>query len=629
MSIIKFKAGELLRHSGKTYRFKEALGISEILAEDAESGATAVLPIPELEAISTHGTVSNEDLSRVDEETMERELKKFKAIEPLIKKPKDGSKQYLEIAKKLGRSVSTVYRWRKTFIGTGSVASLRNKKPGVKKGSRRLVKAVDEILDELLANDYLTEQKLSPTDIHERLTVALARKGIDARPAHINTIRNRIALLNQKDVTGGRHGAAAAEQKHTENVARLIADHPLAIIQVDHTKLDIIIVTDDEYRLPIGRAWITVVFDVYSRVVLGFYISLDSPSAQSVGLAVARAILPKEKWLAALDLKEFQWPCWGRPTVIHADNGPDFKSDTVKKACHEHHIDMHWRPVRRPNWGGHIEAMMKELARLLKELPGATFSNPRERGNYDSEANAAMTMNEIERYIMLRIIGVYHHELHTGIGMSPLKKWDAGLWKTDEGGPGIGLPERIVGAAEKKLRLDFMPYQERTIGPYGALINGVHYFSDELRPFINQRVPGKPRLARKFIFRIDYRCIKFVHFWDENARLYREIATRDLSFPEVTYWSLRRARAKVKADGKDPNDERVIVKALVAGREMVEKSIKDTKAARRAAEQAKRNKTAYDTAKPSAPHPRKVPTPIASGEDEIPDIKPFTNVKAW
>jgi hypothetical protein len=44
------------------------------------------------------------------------------------------------------------------------------------------------------------------------------------------------------------------------------AQRPLDLVQIDHTKLDIIVV-DDEQRLPIGRPWITLAIDVYSRMV--------------------------------------------------------------------------------------------------------------------------------------------------------------------------------------------------------------------------------------------------------------------------------------------------------------------------------------------------------------------------
>jgi transposase InsO family protein len=59
--------------------------------------------------------------------------------------------------------------------------------------------------------------------------------------------------------------------------------------------MDVIVV---ENRQPIQRPSLTVVIDVHSRMVLGFAIYLEKPSAFTAGLAIAHAVLPKEQWLA-------------------------------------------------------------------------------------------------------------------------------------------------------------------------------------------------------------------------------------------------------------------------------------------------------------------------------------------
>src|SRR5262252_9777881 len=95
------------------------------------------------------------------------------------------------------------------------------------------------------------------------------------------------------------------------------AEWPLAMVQIDHTLGDIILV-DDVQRLPIGRPWITLAIDVFSRMVAGFYVSLDAPSALSAGLCLAHAILPKDTWLAKYGI-ETSWPVWGVMDAVHAD----------------------------------------------------------------------------------------------------------------------------------------------------------------------------------------------------------------------------------------------------------------------------------------------------------------------
>jgi putative transposase len=56
-----------------------------------------------------------------------------------------------------------------------------------------------------------------------------------------------------------------------------------AVAQIDHTPMDVIVV-DEEHRQPIQRPSLTVVIDVYSRVVLGFAIYVEKPSAFTAGI---------------------------------------------------------------------------------------------------------------------------------------------------------------------------------------------------------------------------------------------------------------------------------------------------------------------------------------------------------
>ena len=83
-----------------------------------------------------------------------------------------------------------------------------------------------------------------------------------------------------------------------------------------------VIVVDEEHRQPIQRPSLTVVIDVHSRMVLGFAIYLEKPSAFTAGLAIAHAVLPKEQWLAEVGV-EADWPCWGKMRKIHCDNAKE------------------------------------------------------------------------------------------------------------------------------------------------------------------------------------------------------------------------------------------------------------------------------------------------------------------
>ena len=122
----------------------------------------------------------------------------------------------------------------------------------------------------------------------------------------------RLLSLDRKEVTRRRIGAAAARQRFTPvGTSSLQPTLPLEVVQIDHTVVDVLVV-DELERLPLGRPWLTLAIDVASRMVTGFYVSLDAPSILSVALALTQAVLPKDLWLCDREL-EMTWPACGLP----------------------------------------------------------------------------------------------------------------------------------------------------------------------------------------------------------------------------------------------------------------------------------------------------------------------------
>ena len=57
-------------------------------------------------------------------------------------------------------------------------------------------------------------------------------------------------------------------------------------------------------RLPISRPYVTFAIDIYSRCIAGFILSLEVPSAVSVGLCLTHIAMDKAPWLATLVTNE-------------------------------------------------------------------------------------------------------------------------------------------------------------------------------------------------------------------------------------------------------------------------------------------------------------------------------------
>lgn len=73
-------------------------------------------------------------------------------------------------------------------------------------------------------------------------------------------------------------------------VHRREALRPNSIWQVDHAQLDIKLLREEG---SIGRPWLTIVIDDYSRAVAGYYLGFDPPSSLRTTLALRQGIWRK------------------------------------------------------------------------------------------------------------------------------------------------------------------------------------------------------------------------------------------------------------------------------------------------------------------------------------------------
>lgn len=356
----------------------------------------------------------------------------------------------------------------------------------------------------------------------------------------------------------------------------------MSVVQIDHTPLDIIVV-DEIDRLPIGRPWLTMAIDVFSRMVTGFYISMDPPSSASVGLCLSHSVIPKDTYLSSLDVSS-SWPLWGLPQIVHADNAKEFRGKMLQKACEQYGIDLQWRPVATPHYGGHIERLLGTFAKEIHALPGSTFSNHNQKGDYDSDKQSALSLPELEQWLTNLVVDVYHNKFHSSISCSPLKKFEEGILGCGEK-PGVGLPDRI--ADETKFKLDFMPFVERTVQQYGISIDNIVYNSDVLRCWVNAKEPSNDKAKRKFIIRRDPRNISVVYFYDPELKEYFDIPYSNPVRPVISLWELREVKRKLVADGIAGIDEDLIFSTYERLHQMVEQSVKKTQKVRRQAYRAK------------------------------------------
>lgn len=611
--LLQLQIGAAVLYRNRPHRIKHILDLNEVLVVDDETQEVSHAKIGELAA--TFISIEREakpDLVAVHDAAWDEATKRFEIIRPLLNTPSRTRQDVIARAKQYQRHENTLYSWIRNYEATGLITSLLPRTRS-DKGTKKLTPEIETIIQSVVDSEFLTKQRKSQQKVCDEVRRHCANAGIE--PPHKNTVRSRIKELAGEHVMAKRKGRKAADQAYSPIDGSFPdADWPFAIIQIDHTPLDIILV-DDVYRRSVGRPWITLAIDVFSRMVAGFYVSFDPPGALSAGQCLANAILPKENWLTKHSIKG-DWPCWGIPGKLHMDNAREFRGNMLQRACLEYGVDIEWRPVARPHFGGHIERLLGTFAQEIHALPGTTFSNSRERGDYDSEGKAALTLTEFEEWLVTFIVNVYHKRVHSGISMPPMEKYRQGVFGTKDS-PGRGLPARIND--EDRLRLDLMPFEERTVQDYGVVIDEIHYYHDVLRRWINAPNLLAPKYKRKFMFRRDPRDISIIWFYDPEINAYYPIPYRDTSHPPISVWELREAKRQIEADGRRHVDERAIFDAYGRMREIERQAQAKTTAVRRAAQRRKSGQEALRPTMAVVP----VKSEPATTQPTIPVIQPF------
>ncbi len=617
---VVLKSGIEVRVREQLYRIRQILDLETLLVDDPQSGQTRQLKISELESMITPSETlppMGVDLAQISDEAWQIAQQRFSVIEPLLSTPRCTIAQVEACARRGNVNVVTVYRWLQRYQRSGQVAALLPYERSGGRGHSRLNPEVEAIIQATIEEVYLSGQKPSA----QRACVEVLRRCRNAgvAPPHPNTVRYRIRQLSLQKRLSRREGAKAAREKYAPLRGSFPgADAPLAVVQIDHTPVDLVLV-DDVHRRPVGRPWITLAIDVYSRMVAGFYVSFDPPGAMAVGLCLAHAIVPKETWLANHEITT-SWPVWGVMKVVHADNAKEFHSRMLKMACQNYGIDLQWRPVATPHYGGHVERLLGTFSQDIHALPGTTFSNPTARGSYDSDKTSALTLSEFERWLAIYIVEVYHQRLHRELVTTPVRRYEEGMLGTAEQ-PGRSLPDRLLD--ETRLRLDLMPYEERTVQPYGIVIDDIQYYDDVLRPWINAMEPGdsKGKRKRKFIIRRDPRDISRVYFFDPDLKQYFAIPYRHMTHPAMSIWELREARRKLKEEGHKAVNEELIFSAYNRLGALEDEAIKETKKARRSAQRRRVHERIEPPAVADSTELNDFPV------DTLDDIEPFDEIE--
>src|ERR1044072_7482557 len=447
----------------------------------------------------------------------------------------------------------TLSRWHKVYAASGddirSLAPAFKARGRAKRDDRRRVsgdlqtcKAVDRIIEEVINEHYLQRTRPTAQATYDLIKARIVeenqfRNNDDKLPIpHRNTLYRKINQLDSYEKDKARFSKRIADLRHKVNKQGIRPMRPLERVEIDDTKLDLFVV-DEKTNLPIGRPWLMLAICVYTKMILGYYLSFVKPSYLSAMQTLLHSIRPKTYVRERYPEIVHTWDTYGLPELVVVDNAKQYYSASFDEACLQLGIITQYAPVKTPYYKPSIERMFGTLnTRLLHQLPGTTFSNVSEKWDYDPKKHALISMSNLERVIHNWIIDVYHRSHHRGIDDVPARRWEIGTKSFPPALPfNAGELEVLLGHVE-----------HRVISPSGIDLFGL-YYND---PCLTALRGGKK--GDKFKVKYDPTDISLVHVYDKKSNRYLPVPAVDQDYTKgLSLWQHRVIKREARANVKD------------------------------------------------------------------------------
>jgi putative transposase len=324
-----------------------------------------------------------------------------------------------EIGDEKPPSTSSVASWVKRWIDGGYDRSvfLPKLKPS---RSSILCESPDllEIIRESVNSVYLNRQKNPQSLVMSEIKIRIAGyNALHATPLPVpskETLRRYINTLDEYEVVKQRFGKHYANRKFRAAGISFVAQEPMELVMADGQLMDVIVIKEleDGRFEEIGRPYLTSFIDIRSRCILGHHISLAPFCGATLLRALSNAVVADGAKPRGIFLK------------VLIDNGSDYQDSGFLRACAKLNIIVEPTKPRDPNAKAIKERWFKTLnTGLIHRLEGTTFSNPMDRGDYDSQDMARLTIEDLRAHVATWIDHVYHEDVHRTLERAPINVW--------------------------------------------------------------------------------------------------------------------------------------------------------------------------------------------------------------
>ncbi|NYT85025.1 DDE-type integrase/transposase/recombinase [Pollutimonas harenae] len=283
--------------------------------------------------------------------------------------------------------------------------------------SARLSNEQESLLAQLITQHWKTTTAINFRTLYKQICVAFDEADLKA-PSY-PTVINRVKAQQTTGDVRIRHGKRMAYQQD-EFINVLYADTPthgsraFQYVHIDHTQLDIELVSHRTGK-PLGRPWLSLAIDAFSRRVVGFYLTFDKPAYHSV-LMLMRDIVRRFQRL---------------PEMIVVDNGRDLISEAFQSFLRVMGVHLRMRPAGQPRAGAIMERLFGTVhSQYIHNLAGNTKATKNVRmttGKHLPVNFAQWTLEAMYHGLNYWATEHYDTEQHKTLGCSPREMFERSL----------------------------------------------------------------------------------------------------------------------------------------------------------------------------------------------------------
>ena len=524
----------------------------------------------------------------LDEKSKNEAIRRYKALEPVIKGDVLPSeiKEYLnslngEVKK------SAFYEWKKRWESTEDIRALVSFKSGPK--GPRIPEDTRQIMDGAI-NHYLENYvyeglHYTMEDIHSELCLRIDEENVNRDESEKlkyvsqSKVRRRfMELVDIYKVDLPKKGTVLAKLKRDGVKEEVIATRPLQRVEIDWTPVDLMLI--DPSDLKARRPNLIYAVDKCTGMPMGFFVTFKPVDSTALKQCLIHLIMPKTYLKELYPLVENEWVAHGIPHTIVVDNASVNDSYEFEEACLQLGVkEVQFCKIDAGHQKGTIERAFRRLNTMfIHNQKGTTFSNFIEKGRYDSQKNACITIQGFIYMAHLGMVDIVANTFDKRRGNSPHHLWVQGI--EDNKRLMLQIPRSI-----ESLKIILMGGSKlRTIQQQGVVIQNEYYYSQELMELKNLLEKFK-RSDEEVRVRFDLSDMRKVYVYDpinnryisaEFTGLKRKKVNLDLPVPLMALELDSKKRTETKKTFS-PSDRAKAKRKMELIREQDEKQIKKWK----------------------------------------------------